>query len=119
MFYGGKYKNVISEYMYTKVWVCSNGFIAFDLSNSTAAKSYAIPSLSPPNAVVAVLWRDLIIDSQSKIIIMRSSAWLRSYLVVIWKNALDKSTTKRLTFAVALEEYSGLDACMQPCSMIR
>jgi len=89
--------------------VCSNGFIAFDLSNSTAAKCYAIPSLSPPHAVVAVLWRDLIIDSQSKITIMRSFASLRSYLVVIWKNALDKSTTKRLTFAVALEEYPGVD----------
>jgi hypothetical protein len=108
-FYGGKYKNVYYEYMDSHVWICTNGFIAFDLSNSTVAKSYSIPNPNPPNAVIAALWRDLVIDSESKIIVMRSPAWGKSYLVIIWKNAFDKSTGKRLTFAVALEEYLPVD----------
>lgn len=43
---------------YTKINVCSNGFVNFGTA-STAYSPAAIPSTSAPNALLAPLWRDL------------------------------------------------------------
>jgi hypothetical protein len=104
LYYGGKYQH--NSYIGTssKVWVCTNGFISLDLSESTNLPPQIFPSSDSPNAVIAPLWADLIIDAQSRIITMRSTVSVNTYFVVIWKNALygpDMST--RLTFAVAVK----------------
>lgn len=44
---------------YTKVWVCSNGFICFDNSESTSPTPEYSPNAKPPNAVIAPYWSDL------------------------------------------------------------
>jgi len=106
LFYGGRYRNVLAEGVQSKIWVCSNGFLSFDLSNSTSPNPSVIPSwLDPPNALIAALWTDLLIDNQAKIIVGRYQPSVVDYFVVIWKNALDKSSGQRLTFAVALQGY--------------
>jgi len=106
LFYGGRYRQADRS----KVWVCSNGFISFDLSNSTHPYASVIPSwIDPPDALIAALWTDLVIDDQAKIIVGESLVMPRRYLVVIWKNALDKSVGQRLTFAVAIEGYDWSD----------
>ena len=109
--YGAKYKQVPEESVFSQIWICSNGFVSFDLSNSTNPHSYDIPSSSSPNAVVAALWTDLEIDEQSKIITMKSN--VGPSFVVIWKNARVKSDNQRLTFALALQAYQ-YEGCDQP-----
>jgi len=106
-FYGGKYRNCPEESVYSKVWICTNGFLSFDLSNSTNCLDN-IPSRYSPNGIVAPLWTDLVIDSQSEIVTKTYAAG-HVYFIVIWKNALHKSTGKRLTFSVALQGYNWVD----------
>jgi len=43
---------------YTKVWVCSNGFLSFDWP-STSPTPQTIPNENKPNSTVAPFWRDL------------------------------------------------------------
>ena len=55
-FYGGP-----NSAEYSKVWVCSNGFVSFD-PNRTFTNPYcpcSIPHLSEPNTFAAPFWRDL------------------------------------------------------------
>lgn len=62
-FYGG-----LGSAEYTRVWVCTNGFIAFDDSNSNSSIPHNIPYPTMPNALVAGIWSDLSIDSSASII---------------------------------------------------
>lgn len=58
-FYGG-YGDQQDSATYTKVWVCSNGFLCFDNSNSTApSPGGRFPGTQKPNAVIGVYWADL------------------------------------------------------------
>lgn len=43
---------------YTKVWVCSNGFLSFDYPATTPTPE-SIPNTNKPNSTVAPFWRDL------------------------------------------------------------
>lgn len=43
---------------YNKVWVCSNGFLSFDLE-STKYTPDPIPNTNQPNSIIAPFWRDL------------------------------------------------------------
>jgi hypothetical protein len=109
-FYGGKYRNYPEESLYSKVWICTNGFISFDVSNSTSSyPPVYFPNMYSPNAIIAPLWTDLKIDDQSKITTKTGNFVGNLYFIVIWKNALHKSTGKRLTFAVALKGYNWSD----------
>lgn len=67
-FYGG-----LGSAEYERVWVSSNGFIAFDNSNSTSPNPYDIPYPTKPNALIAGIWTDLRIDSSASII---TSQWV-------------------------------------------
>lgn len=109
LFYGGTYKNVYYDDTWCQAWICSNGFISFDVSNSTSPGTYSIPNSAAPNAIIAPLWADLMVDSASTIIVQRAWVITTNYFEVIWQNVLHKSTGKRLTFYVALEGYGGLD----------
>lgn len=119
-FYGGVYRNFFDDWMNgtsSKVWICTNGFIGFDVSNSTSPNPSAVPSSSAPNAIIAPLWTDLEIDSQSKIIVMCSQVIGLNYFVVIWENALHKASLQRLTFAVAIKLYTTWDWEQDPHSV--
>jgi hypothetical protein len=97
-FYGGH-----GSGEYTRIWISSNGFIAFDLSNSTNSSPSNIPNVESPNAVIAALWTDLKIDGSASIITGTFTFTSHSYFVVIWKNALHEASGKRLTFQLILE----------------
>ena len=101
-FYGGH-----GSGEYTRVWVSSNGFIAFDLSNSTNPSPSSIPNTESPNAVIAPLWTDLNIDGSASIITGIWTLMSHSYFVVIWKNALHNASGERLTFQLILENAPG------------
>ena len=73
-FYGGTGGGVAySSAEYDYVWICTNGFIAFDKSNltvpySTSGYGFKFPSMDAPNAVIAAVWADLKVDEQASII---------------------------------------------------
>lgn len=103
-FYGGH-----GSGEYTRVWISTNGFIAFDLSNSTNPSPSSIPDVESPNAVIAALWADLNIDGSASIITGTWTFSSHSYYVVTWKNVLHKASGKRLTFQLILENAPPYD----------
>jgi len=83
--------------------VSSNGFISFDNRSQPSPTPSDIPSTSKPNALIAAVWSDLNVDSNSSII---TGFWIFSsyeYYVIIWKNVLHKASGNRLTFEIILE----------------
>ncbi len=88
---------------YKRVWVCSNGFVCFDLSESTTRVPKDIPSSVTPNALIAGVWTDLFIDSAAKITTYRVSSLLFSAFVITWENVLTAVDQRRLTFQIVLE----------------
>ncbi len=103
-FYGGH-----DSAEYKSVWVCTNGFLSFNLANSTSS----IPSYMMPN-LVAPLWTDLRVDNQSYVVAgtysrgMPGRSDVIDYYVVIWNNVLPwipgiGQTGPRLTFEVLLQ----------------
>ena len=79
--------------------MCSNGFIAFDLSNSTTPYPSNIPSPAAPNAIIAALWTDLCIDDDASII----TGLYYDKFIITWKNASHKESVERLTFQIVLD----------------
>jgi hypothetical protein len=100
-FYGG---NGTSEY--TMAWICSNGFVAFDESNSTSPTPKPLTSAAKPDAVVAPLWTDLMIDNQASIYYgFYDSPIQPKCFVVAWWNALvEDGSGTRVSFQTKLED---------------
>jgi len=92
---------------YSRAWVCSNGFISFDISESTSNSPSDIPSPSSPNAMIAGVWADLSVDSSASIVTGLYEAFSHREFVIIWKNVLHKASGIRLTFQIILEEAPG------------
>jgi hypothetical protein len=82
---------------YTSVNVCTNGFLNFGTS-STAYSPATIPSTAAPNALMAVLWRDLNADASTSITYSSSA----SQFVVTFGNIKNYSNTSRQTFQIIL-----------------
>jgi hypothetical protein len=95
---------------YTSAWISSNGFISFDGSESNPPypSIHGVPSSQSPNAMIAALWTDLIVDSDSKIVTGSYSLYPHSYFVILWKNVKDKGSNERLTFEIILEDAPGV-----------
>jgi len=87
---------------YKRVWVSSNGFVCFDLSESTTHVPKDIPSTASPNALIAGVWTGLIVDLYAKITTYRVSSGLFSAFAITWENVLT-ADQKRLTFQIVLE----------------
>jgi hypothetical protein len=109
-YYGVTYKNVIdgnSGVVNCSIWICTNGFISLDDSNSTTPYSCGMPSTSPPNAVIAPLWTHLGFDEQSSISVRVPNDYdHQDDVVVLWKNVYaDNNPNERLTFSVGLQGY--------------
>lgn len=98
-FYGGW-----ASAEYQKVWVCTNGFISFDLSNSTSRGPSSFPHAEEPNALIAGLWTDLLVDNAASITTGIVSYLSRYYFVISWNNVLHKASGERLTFQIILDE---------------
>jgi len=94
---------------YNRVWICANGFVSFDPSNSTSPIPTNIPTAAAPNAIISVVWTDLVIDGSASIVTGLFEFVSKREFVIIWKNALHKASVpqKRLTFQVALKEMPG------------
>ncbi len=82
---------------YTSINVCTNGFLNFGTS-STAYSPATIPNTAAPNALLAVLWRDLNADASTSITYSSST----SQFVVTFSNIKNYSNTNRQTFQVIL-----------------
>lgn len=100
-FYGGP-----GSAQYTKVWITSNGFICFDPNNLTTPNPSSFPSTTKPNAVIAAVWSDLDVDSDSSIITGLYEFASRKYFVVTWKNVRHKASDQRLTFQIILRDQT-------------
>lgn len=100
-FYGGP-----GSAQYTKAWITSNGFICFDPNNLTTPNPSSFPSTTKPNAVIAAVWSDLDVDSESSIITGLYEFVSRKYFVVTWKNVRHKASNQRLTFQIILRDQT-------------
>jgi hypothetical protein len=54
--------------LYSRISVCTNGWMSFTDSTSTALGNLAMPDPTLPNALVALLWDDLYIPTTGKVI---------------------------------------------------
>ncbi len=85
------------SFTYTKVWVCGNGFLSFDNSNSTSATP-SIGNPAKPNALMSVYWTDLSPAGGS------IKYWADdTQFVVLWDNVLNKNNGYRETFEVVIK----------------
>lgn len=106
VFYGVRYQDFAGDSYPSHIWICINGFACLDNSNSTSRGPAAIPSPDKPNAVFAPFWTDLLVDSQSKIIVMFKHHYgPLDYFTVIWDNALEKVSNARCTFGLSFRVY--------------
>jgi len=100
-FYGGP----LSAH-YQNVWICSNGYVCFDDSESTSSEPKYVPNPEKPNAIIAALWTDLEVDGEASI--TYDNVYLPEYgynyfFIVSWNNVKHKLTWERLTFQLWLE----------------
>lgn len=98
---------------YTSVWICTNGFLAFDGSNSTSPTPINIPDPQAPNAVIAAVWSDLRLDNASAIYYgwRRNAGPTVGYsgwsFFVTWDFVEHKASQIRLAFQVVLANALG------------
>jgi len=91
-----------SQSLYSKVWICSNGFLCFD-NNSTSPN----PKYGPeaPNTIMAPYWSDL--DPSGGIISYKVDLYsFAPKFIVSWYNVLDKKNGIRQTFEVIIRKSS-------------
>ncbi len=82
---------------YSRVYVCSNGFLSF-LFPSTTYKPRNIPNSSSPNALVAGFWRDLHPERGGRITYYSG----RDKFVVTYENVPNKINNNTQTFQIIL-----------------
>jgi hypothetical protein len=107
-FYHASYRSVHQD-AWSCIWICSNGFISFDMSNYTGGEPAKPPRPVAPNAFIAPLWTHLVVDNQSSMVsgpYIVNGFQQKLDFVVTWKNVLVKNTSTRLTFQLILEEYT-------------
>jgi len=94
-FYGGPGVQNASA-MYSRIWVCSNGFVSFDC-DSTSPTPCDIPAIALPNTIIAPYWSD--IDPIGGSITYYASL---NKFVVEWKNVKSKYNNERQTFEIVI-----------------
>jgi hypothetical protein len=116
-FYGGGIDLVSSTQsaIYNTVFISSNGFLSFDNSTSSSPTLSPIPNKAKPNALIAAVWCDLSIDSNASIVYGFYTFQSTDYFVVIWRNALHKSSGQRLTFEIIMENAPGYNPPERRC----
>jgi hypothetical protein len=112
-FYHAKYRSVEADGEWTCVWISSNGFISFDVSEHKGGEPASLSNPQAPNAFLAPLWTDLVVDEQASIIVgyhyhvpPYPPISNRNYFVVTWRNVRVKNTATRLTFQTVLLMYT-------------
>lgn len=93
---------------YTKVWVCSNGFLSFNTSVINPTPE-SIPNVNQPNATVAPFWRDLELTAGGSITYgYIGSSPYGSLFVISWNGIPNKGNRVPQTFqAVICRSVSG------------
>lgn len=94
-FYGGPGFHNTSG-VYSRVWVCSNGFLSFDSSSNSSVPTN-IPYFMQPNTLIAPFWSDL--DPTGGSITYYADI---TKFVVEWKDVLCKYNGLRQTFEVVI-----------------
>ncbi len=104
---------------YNHVWVCTNGFVAFDAAASNDVGAWVSGTPAPigspelPNSLVAPLWRNLYMDKDSKIVYGPGSFTKMinaGCFIIGWINMRDWTDPQvRLSFAVYFYHSSALD----------
>jgi len=93
----------------TSVWISTNGFLAFDQSKSNSSTPTYIPDPQAPNAIIAAVWSDLRLDSESAIYY----GWRYNFIYsdwsffVTWNKVEHKASGQRLTFQIVLANAPG------------
>ena len=99
-FYGPNYlpgHNSSCGENYTKVNICTNGFLSFD-GKSTISNPSILPDMTSPNAIIAGLWRDMIVDAKASVTYASS----KEKFVVSWNNVRNNKNNNRQTFQIVL-----------------
>lgn len=92
-FFGGNYNDV---------WVCSNGWISFMSTTSTAYSNTSMPNSGAPNFMVAPFWDDLINKSGSSLKFEKRTVGANEVMVIQWTNWETTSYSGTLTFQIQL-----------------
>jgi hypothetical protein len=87
--------------LYSRVWVCSNGFLCFT-SNATSPNPQNFPDPTSPNAVIAPYWSDLNPSGGTIRYYIETTTWYTLF-VVSWYNVLDKANGQLQTFQVIIK----------------
>ena len=91
--------------LYTKVWVCSNGFLCFEGEYTNPTPPSTVPDSQSPNTFIAPYWSDL--DPTGGIISWGTFSYIGvEYLAVGWYNVLDRANYARQSFAVFIRHRS-------------
>lgn len=108
IFYGVKYLNWSGVQYASHLWICKNGFVCLDDSNSSSTGPAAFPSTAPPNAVIAPFWTSLdFVAGQSEVDTWVSRRSGEGYwFVVEWVNMRETGTSNLCTFGLSLRIYS-------------
>lgn len=90
--------------VYSKVWVCSNGFLSFD-SASTSWLPKSIPNSASPNTLVAGFWRDLNPRKGGSITYYSGVDSSNLYVfAVTWNGVPNYSNNNKQTFQIILRQ---------------
>ncbi len=96
---------------YTKVHVSTNGLLSFD-GPTTSWTPTLLPSITGPNALIAVFWRDLYVDAQASVTYYSSP----SKFVVSWNNVRNQSNANRQTFQCVLYPNGSFKVIVMSCT---
>ncbi len=85
---------------YDSVTICSNGWLSFGRSSSVAYRNWTIPGAGGPDAMLAVFWDNLYMNSSSDIVYWHDSANHR--FIVEWSRCRNDYNGSTETFEVIL-----------------
>jgi len=89
--------------LYSKVWVCSNGFLCLEGEYTNPNPPSTVPNPQSPNAFIAPYWSNL--DPAGGIVSWGMVGCVGvNYFAVGWHNVLDKANNQRQSFAVFIQE---------------
>jgi hypothetical protein len=98
---GGFHTNSSGEY--TRVWISTNGFLAFDELGAESPAPTEIPDAQAPNTIIAAIWSDLIFHEISRIHYGWNNLGGEWSFVVTWENIVHKNSEEHLTFQIVLD----------------
>jgi subtilisin family serine protease len=92
---------------YSSVTISTNGYLVFGGDTPYGFSNEPIPSVNPPNGIVAPLWDDLVVRSTSSVWTAVVGTAPNRRFVVEWADVASYSVGGAATFEAVLEETTG------------